>query len=1010
MQAEKIKTPIDGAESTFADSITKSPAVQQKFENFPAELKNSPRFFPVVCYYNPDKKRWVKVPKNGVHWNDENERKTLDEISGLVGGVVSDYLFADFDHVLKPNGEFVNEKIADYVNSLILTFKDIYIEKSVSGSGLHAFFKPTDGEFQPITNNETGVLYFNEEKTAKLELFYMTQGRWCLLTGDKYEDSGDSIPAGVEVDKFLSGILADIQKQSPSLQDSNKTTFFQENISDYGDPSEYVRDLAIFLLEKIDCKEISNNDSEWLSVISSCKNCGVPDDIIDAWNKTAPEHYNKKGNLNRFNSVKDSNFGIANLIGKAKAAGTITDGDIKKFKAKWYSDNPQFKCEKKSVDSLKKQLHEVTKEIEELEQEKSAAIANLNPAGIQTFDKDFIFTDEIITAAAYAKLYDVKSFKDFKSNIKNQNSKEAFIRDWNNAVNIRAETIKTRFLDLNNRKNNLESQFESSQFLTSGIEKVVGDKNILVCRRPVVISSKQILKNNLSDKEKIVKFVLNYKTTSGKWEVIPAQDGATIFNQRKLSDLALYDLPVTSVNAHLLVDYLDAYKAQNEDNIPMSYVVPRCGWYDFNGEKNFIDPRRNCTISQDNKNISVVVDPKSRLAQSLKSAGSLDEWKKAYELAKLSPVARLTVAASVAPILLNIFGERNFVLYIFGKTRSGKSTSLLLGASAVGKIDMAISFDGTNNGLLGMAIETKDYPFFVDEKQSADKRMKEQFQRFIYSVANGKERARANKDGSIKEVREWQNITICNGETELLDDNATGGAYTRLLQIAAPDTILDAESCRIIREIIKDNYGLAFPLVVDEIFKFGMDSLKETYEKIHKGFSSAYDNILPEYCRYVAVLTLADMFLNMCLGVQDSDALGDAISLMTTDVFELIPTLEEIADTTREKDFVTGFIAAKAAQFVCSPTYNQDSGREVLGKFDDDFIYITVRALQAACDEKGFDYKKIVADLIDAKFFIPDDKINTGRKTPYNFVQKKINRIKANCFRIPANFLGFNYE
>lgn len=55
------------------------------------------------------------------------------------------------------------------------------------------------------------------------------------------------------------------------------------------------------------------------------------------------------------------------------------------------------------------------------------------------------------------------------------------------------------------------------------------------------------------------------------------------------------------------------------------------------------------------------------------------------------------------------------------------------------------------------------------------------------------------------------------GETLLLPDNVTGGANTRLFTIAAPCVILDADTCKQIRNIIADNFELAFPLVINKI-------------------------------------------------------------------------------------------------------------------------------------------------------------------------------------------------
>ena len=94
------------------------------------------------------------------------------------------------------------------------------------------------------------------------------------------------------------------------------------------------------------------------------------------------------------------------------------------------------------------------------------------------------------------------------------------------------------------------------------------------------------------------------------------------------------------------------------------------------------------------------------------------------------------VDVTIAPILLKVLGERNFLLYICAPIRAGKTTALYLAASAVGDEKMIRSFDATKNGLAGAAADVSDFAFLVDEKQVADSRLKEQFDNLVYALAN----------------------------------------------------------------------------------------------------------------------------------------------------------------------------------------------------------------------------------------------------------------------------------
>ena len=620
-----------------------------------------------------------------------------------------------------------------------------------------------------------------------------------------------------------------------------------------------------------------------------------------------------------------------------------------------------------------------------------------------------------MTAAAFAFLFDKKAFSDFRLDIKNfgnkNKDKKVSVNDWLADVKDKAAEIRSRRDDLITQHNEIQAHINSLTFVSAhdvlqglsfpegysissknGVEKVKGESIITVCRRPVIISGK-----HFDVEEKKYKVILSYMTTTGTWKNLPATSAAIVANKNKLVDLAENGLPVTSSNATFLVDFLDAFNAKNENNFPITYTVPRCGWYNFDGKDYFIDPRRKCFMTDENKNISVVVDSLSQFAQALLQVGNIKNWKHAYELAKKSPVARIMVAAAIAPILLKILGERNFLIHIYAPTRAGKTTALYLAASAIGSEKIIRSFDATRNGLTGAAADVNDYPFLIDEKQVADSRIKEQLDTLVYSLANGIGRTKLNKDSTLKKTQDWRTIAIMTGETQLLADNVTGGANTRLLTIAAPKIILPADTCKEIRSIIKENYGLVFPLVINKIFELGFGNLRKWYNDIVDSFSKTYPNLLNDYCRYIAILTLADGLLNSVLGVKN--ALADAITAAKA-IFPLIPTTTEISDTAKERDFILAIIAQNQNRFI-GGNVPLDKMQAFYGKLDDpDFIYIAAKVVQDACNADGFNYHKLVDDLIADGFFTPADAIEKGRRTPLATVKKRLGKVSTRCFRI----------
>ena len=756
---------------------------------------------------------------------------------------------------------------------------------------------------------------------------------------------------------------------------------------------------------------------EWLAVGMALKNIGMDCSDWEQWSRS-DERFKDGECQYKWNSFDRNGYDIGTLYHFAAPNGYDAQDTFRQY----YNLHPNFKTSDKKhiddepvsqIDSLKIELHSIKKALANFDTEKSTAIELLK--NIETFDSKTVFSTDVVTAAAFAKLFDKQAFSDFRREIKNYGDKhkdqKASVHDWNANVKDKADEIYSRKNNLLTRHNDILAQIHSLTFIADhddlqnfaipsgysvsidGIEKVADENLITVCRRPVVIKAK-----TFSVEDKIFKLELAYMTQDGKLEALPPTEAATIFNRNKLVDLANNGLPVTSSNANLLVDYLDAFNADNEKNFPMTYTVPRCGWFHFNGKDYFIDPRRQCALTD--KNISVKVDSLSQFANSLRQVGKLEDWKKIYLLAKKSPVARIMIAAAIAPILLKILGERNFLLYICAPTRAGKTTALYLAASAVGDDKMIRSFDATKNGLAGAAADVNDFAFLVDEKQVADSKLKEQLDTLVYALANGVGRTKLNKDSTLRKLQDWRTIAVMTGETQLLPDNVTGGANTRLLSINVSKEILPADTCRIIHETIKDNHGLVFPLVIDKIFELGFETLRQTYKDLVDLFTSKYPDLLNEYCRYMAVLTLADAILNAVLNDDSTLPIDDAI-LNAKEIFKLIPTNAEISDTARERDFVLAIIAQNQNKFI-GGNIPLERMLAIWGKLKDKdgYTYFSAKALQEVCAVSGFDYHKLVADLIENGFFIPDDTIEKGRKKTRDTVNKKLGKTSTRCYRI----------
>ena len=308
---------------------------QQQLENLPQEILEQPRFFAV----NPD-----KTPKTK-GWSKPENQKSYTEIQGLTGfdtsghGKGADYLFLDFDHVLDGNGNFVNNEAEKFFNRYQNVLKT-YSETSASNTGAHMIAKPTEGKFKKISSGEKGRIYFDGEKKSFVEIFYKTGGRYCLFTGNLYHcEPNAPIAHGEAADAVfqeLLDIIAARTKKAPKK--AHKAKSKPETKQPLFDSPDYDSFRANIMLDAIDPADTANlPDTDWLAVISSAKNIGIPYSDVDAWCKRDPDRYNSEENLNRWNSINDPSFDIETLHGIAKRFG-YSEKDTRR---EWYRLHPE---------------------------------------------------------------------------------------------------------------------------------------------------------------------------------------------------------------------------------------------------------------------------------------------------------------------------------------------------------------------------------------------------------------------------------------------------------------------------------------------------------------------------------------------------------------------------------------------------------------------------------------------------------------------------------------------
>ena len=333
---------------------------------------------------------------------------------------------------------------------------------------------------------------------------------------------------------------------------------------------------------------------------------------------------------------------------------------------------------------------------------------------------------------------------------------------------------------------------------------------------------------------------LHYVTLSwkvdGKWHDLQVER-CMIATKSNIVALSNFNIPVTSLNANYLIEYLQKYEQANSRNIPRAFVESRLGWTDdmsgfLWGHSYLTGP----SVQQSSDELSVVRFKGADLgdeqfASAFKRKGNFATWTSlANEILDYPDVA-FSMYTSLTTPLFPILGVDNFTFEICAPTSSGKTSTLMFAASAWGNPSFASgsfvnTWNGTDNRIGRVAALLNGLPLFLDETKLA--RMQNKKNKFgsdivtdtIYMIASGLDKGRATIHGTDR-VQPFRTILFSTGESPSLDLSNDGGSRGRIIDLwGNPFLNIDAGSKSVVNKVrstINDNYGYAGPRLVQFI-------------------------------------------------------------------------------------------------------------------------------------------------------------------------------------------------
>jgi uncharacterized protein (DUF927 family) len=232
-----------------------------------------------------------------------------------------------------------------------------------------------------------------------------------------------------------------------------------------------------------------------------------------------------------------------------------------------------------------------------------------------------------------------------------------------------------------------------------------------------------------------------------------------------------------------LVRYLSAVQVKRRVT-----VVHRTGWHEIGGQRVFVLPGESIRQRGGQR---VILDAAAH--GPYEKRGSLDDWRNGVAKRAIGhalPV--IAISAALTGPLLDLAGAEGGGAHFCGPSSIGKTTLLQMSASVWGRGDSTgyvRSWRATANGLEGVASGATDTALILDELGQVEAR---EFAAAPYMLANGAGKARAHRDGSLRDPRTWRLMFISSGEVpmeaKLAEDRGKktrAGQLVRMLNITA---------------------------------------------------------------------------------------------------------------------------------------------------------------------------------------------------------------------------------
>lgn len=457
--------------------------------------------------------------------------------------------------------------------------------------------------------------------------------------------------------------------------------------------------------------------------------------------------------------------------------------------------------------------------------------------------------------------------------------------------------------------------------------------------------------NQYNIEDKTEKILLEFKTVR-KLET-QLLDRHDCLCERNLMKLQNKGMDIVKSNGKHIVEFI----RECEETIIKRYIHSKLGFMDYEGK---IIYKLHEAIGLNSTYVG---------AHDVKPEGSYDEYIEMIDNHVVgNPELEFALSSGVSSILLGYIGEElgldSNIIHLVGNSTTGKSTALRLAISCFGNpgVNGGLygTYNGTNNALIKKLGGLKGIPYALDEISMSDNN---NFTKFIYSLANGADKERLNKDSKLMETESWLTTILSNGEKSITrSSNKNAGVQVRVIEAENFTWTKSPEHAEAINHIVLNNYGhLAIEFAEylldqnkNELIRNHKQEKVRLYDELRK--RNIYDDMSMRRCSKFAIIIQTALILENILEIKlDIEGMVEMIVKIETESIKYRNFQKSVID------FIKEYVDRYRNKFDGN---SKSNSQEVLGKITEKENYTEIQMEQLSFElmikEGGYEDRKVV--------------------------------------------------